>query len=246
MSAETLPLPVRVVNAGGRSPYVLTCEHASRFIPARYNGLGLPEAERIRHIAWDIGALDMALKMSAVLDAPVAIAGYSRLIIDLNRPPGSSTSIPEVSEATVIPGNLNLSGEDRETRAAAYFHPFDSAVRGLLDRREAERRRTILLGVHSFTPVYKGLRRPWRAGILFRRSEAFGKAFAAALGGMEQAVAENQPYRIEDDHDYTVPVHGEARGLDAVLIEVRQDLIAEPAAAAEWGERLAKAASSLL
>lgn len=233
--------PVEVVNPSGRSRYVLVCEHASNWIPPEYEGLGLPEPELSRHIAWDIGAAWMARRLSDRLDAPLVLAGASRLLIDLNRPPGSAGSIPKRSEATDIPGNIRLDPEDRARRELRWFHPFQTAVTGLLDQRAASGQPTVVLGVHSFTPVYLGQTRPWQAGVLYRRSEAFGAWLVDRLGGEAAGMAHNQPYRIEDDSDFTVPVHGEARGLDAVLIEVRQDLIATEAAAKGWGDRLAAA-----
>lgn len=239
--AERLPPPVRVLNAQGASPYVLLCEHASRFIPAAYEGLGLGAEDLSRHIAWDIGAAQVAETLSRAIDAPLVMAGYSRLLIDLNRPAGSATSVPEVSETTVIPGNRNLTAEERARRVALYFEPYQAAVRQLLDQRQAEGRPTTIVGVHSFTPVFKGVSRPWHAGILYRKSERFGHALAEALGGPSQAIAENEPYQIEDDSDYTVPVHGEARGLDAVLVEIRQDLIADERGSSDWAGRLSAA-----
>lgn len=238
---EALPPPVRVVNAAGSSTYVLICEHASRFIPQRYRGLGLEAAELNRHIAWDIGAENVALRLSGLLDATLVVAGYSRLLIDLNRPPGGPTSIPQISEATPIPGNAGLTAEQCDERIRDYFLPFQSQVEGILDRRQELARRTIIIGVHSFTPVYKGVRRPWRAGILYRKSQRFGAALATALGGPDSGIAHNEPYQIDDESDYTVPVHGEARGLDAVLIEIRQDLIADDEGAAAWASRLSGA-----
>lgn len=235
--------PVEVVNAGGRSRYVLLCEHASNWIPPEYGQLGLPEAELSRHIAWDIGAAWMACRLSQRLDAPLVLAGASRLLIDLNRPLGSAGSIPERSEATDIPGNIRLDPVERKRREDRWFHPFQAAVTGLLDRRKAEDRPTVVLGVHSFTPVYLGDARTWEAGVLYRHSQGFGGRLVDQLGGEAAGIAHNQPYQIEDDSDYTVPVHGEARGLDAVLIEVRQDLIATEAAANGWGDRLAAALS---
>ena len=238
---DRLPSPVCVLNAEGASPYVLLCEPASRFIPAQHHGLGLRAEDQSRHIAWDIGAAEVAEALSRALDAPLVMAGYSRLLIDLNRPVDSATSIPEMSETTVIPGNLNLTREERARRVALYFEPYQAAVRQLLDRRQAAGQATTIVGVHSFTPVFKGAVRPWHAGILYRKSRGFGHALAQALGGLAQAIAENEPYQIEDDSDYTVPVHGEARGLDAVLVEIRQDLIGEPQGAAQWAARLAAA-----
>ena len=132
---EPLPPPVEVVNEQGASPFVLLCEHASRFIPAAYGGLGVSEHDLTRHIAWDIGAANVAMALSAALDAPLVMAGYSRLLIDLNRPIDSETSIPDVSETTLIPGNAGLSAQERARRVTAYFTPFQTAVSHLLDAR---------------------------------------------------------------------------------------------------------------
>ncbi len=235
---EILPPPVRVLNEAGPSPYVLICEHASSFIPRRYHGLGLAGTDLGRHIAWDIGATNVAQRLSQGLGATLVLAGYSRLLIDLNRPPGSPTSIPEISEETAIPGNAGLTEEQRQDRIRSYFVPFQTEVNRLLDRRLELSRPTIIIGVHSFTPVFKGIARPWHAGVLYRRSQRFGAALVAALGGPQASIAHNEPYRIEDGGDYTVPVHGEARGLDAVLVEMRQDLIADDEGAAAWAHRL--------
>lgn len=239
MAHEVLPPPVRVLNAGGRSRVVLLCEHASRFIPERYRGLGLGDADLQRHIAWDIGAAEVAQELSMLIDAPLVMAGYSRLLIDLNRPLSSATSIPEISETTVIPGNAGLTDQERKARAEAYFEPFHSAVSALLDARQRSGLVDAVIGIHSFTPVFKGFARPWHAGILFRASAAFGERLVAGLREGPGLIAANEPYQIEDESDYTVPVHGEQRGLDAVLVEIRQDLIAGAQGARDWARRLA-------
>lgn len=243
-NAEYLPPAFHVVNEAGTSPYVLVCEHASQFIPARYKGLGLAPADLGRHIAWDIGAAEVALRLSRDIDAALIAANYSRLLIDLNRPVHSSTSIPESSESTFIPGNCNMSKAERRHRIESYFVPFQDRLAKLLDARRADNRLTMIIGIHSFTPVFKGLARPWHAGVLFRRSVLLGRSLVTALGGPSMLIAENQPYQIEDDSDYTVPVHGEGRGLDAVLVEIRQDLIASGDGAGNWAKRLAAALNS--
>lgn len=169
------------------------------------------------------------------------LAGVSRLVIDLNRPPGCAASIPGLSEATVIPGKLDLTEAERQSRITAWFTPFHDRLAALLDQRRADGRPTGLVAVHSFTPVYLGEPRPWRAGVLYRRSQRFGAALVEALGGETGWIAHNQPYQIEAESDYTVPVQGEARGIDAVLIELRQDLVGSEAGATDWAARLARA-----
>ncbi|TCZ52750.1 N-formylglutamate amidohydrolase [Roseicella aquatilis] len=236
------PAPVTLLNPEGAAACVLLCEHASNHVPAEYRDLGLPPEELQRHIAWDIGAAALAGRLSARLDAPLLLGGVSRLVIDLNRPPGSPTSIPEVSEATPIPGNRALSASERARREAAWFAPFDAAVRRVLDARAAAGRPTVVIGVHSFTPVYLGERRPWQAGVLYACATHFAAALVAALAAEPGLlIGDNQPYRIEPEMDWTVPVHGDARGLDAALIEVRQDLLAGDAAIEAWARRLARA-----
>ncbi len=240
------PPAVTVVNEAGRSPYVLLCEHASRTIPPRYDSLGLPEHELTRHIAWDIGAEGIARHLSKALDAPLILSGYSRLLIDCNRPIGVASSIPEVSETTTIPGNIGIDAGERQHRADRFYWPFQKAVFAHLDERQRKETPTIIFGVHTFTPVFKGLVRPWHAGVLYRKSADFGERLLAHLAEPGLTLAANEPYSIEDDHDQTVPVHGEARGLEAVLIEVRQDLVAEAAGQKQWADRLARGLKALI
>jgi predicted N-formylglutamate amidohydrolase len=240
-TAPNDPPAVETVNPGGASPYVLLCEHASNYIPVRYERLGLAAPELERHIAYDIGVAPIARELARQLDAPLVLSGYSRLLIDCNRPPGVATSVPEVSETTTIPGNTALSREERAYREAAFYWPFQKEVARLLDQRQANRMPTIVFGVHSFTPVFKGFVRPWHAGILFRKAERLGHALVEALQESDLTVVANEPYQIRDEGDYTVPVHGEARGLDAVLIEIRQDLIATGEGQKAWIRRLVPA-----
>ncbi|MBV1833726.1 N-formylglutamate amidohydrolase [Novacetimonas pomaceti] len=242
-SAQSEIGAVQVINAQGRSPYVILCEHASSHIPPAYGDLGLPEAERLRHIAWDIGARDMAIALARRLDAVLVLGTVSRLVIDLNRPLYSSSSIPEISETTVIPGNTDLSLKERTKRHEHWFHPFHETVTAILDERAARKKRTLLLGIHTFTPVFKGERRPWAAGILFGHARSYGRLFIEALHKASHfPVAENFPYQIELDEDYAVPVHGDGRNLPACLVEIRQDLVADETGVTRWASFLATAA----
>lgn len=235
------PAAVEIVNADGVSPFVLTCEHASRYTPESYGNLGLGEHDLQRHIAWDIGAANVARRLSTLIAAALFLSGYSRLLIDCNRPVDSETSIPDISESTPIPGNIGISAEEAKARADRFYWPFQNAVSSHLDQRKARGRKTMVIGIHSFTPVFKGFARPWAAGILFRKAHHLGQGLVEALRDGSIIVEANEPYTIDDDGDYTVPVHGEARGLDAVLVEIRQDLIADDQGAEEWARRLAAA-----
>ncbi|MGG5886512.1 N-formylglutamate amidohydrolase [Falsiroseomonas sp. HC035] len=230
------PAAVTVVNEGGAARLVLVCEHASNHIPARFDALGLPAAELQRHIAWDLGAAALSRRLSALLDAPLFLSGYSRLLIDCNRPPGVPSSIPLRSEATDIPGNQGLTAAQVAERQMLFFIPFQDRIARFLDARGP----VAVVGVHSFTPVFHGVARPWQAGVLHGAATAFGQALIDGLrADPALVVGDNEPYRIDIAEDYTVPVHGDARGNPAALIEVRQDLLADAAEIEAWAQRLA-------
>ena len=240
------PAPVEVLNEAGASDIVLICEHASNHMPACYDGLGLPPFELERHIAWDIGAGAVARGLSQRLDATCFLGTYSRLLIDLNRPLASPTSIPVRSESTDIPGNIAIAEADRETRISGIFEPFQARIAAHLDARERAGKRTRIVAIHSFTPVFLGQSRPWHAGILFGKSQAFAERIIAALGtDPDLLVGANVPYVIDRMEDYAIPVHGEDRGHPAILVEIRHDLIAPASSGgvASWIERMAAALS---
>jgi predicted N-formylglutamate amidohydrolase len=235
------PPAVVEYRAGGTSPFLLVCDHAGRRIPRRLRDLGLSEADLARHIAWDIGIAGVGRHLADRLDACLVMQLYSRLVIDCNRPPGSATSIAPLSEGTAITGNENIAAQDAELRAREIFAPYHAAIETHLDARKRARRDTILISLHSFTPVYAGLPRPWHAGVLYNRYNVL----AAALRDLLRApgdivVGDNEPYSVSDDTDYTVPVHGERRGIPHVAIEIRQDLIAEEPEQVLWADRFAE------
>jgi predicted N-formylglutamate amidohydrolase len=235
------PPPVRVLRLEGRSDFVLTADHAGRAIPKRLGMLGLPEDELARHIAWDIGIAGVTEHLSEGLGAAAVLQNYSRLVIDCNRQPGLDSSIPTVSELTAIPGNEGLSSDEREARRREIFQPYHDRIEALLDARRASGRRTLLIAMHSFTPVFKSVARDVEVGILYNRDMRLPHIMLDLLrreGDLN--VGDNQPYAVGDLSDYTVPVHGERRGLPHVEIEIRQDLIADAAGQAAWAARLAR------
>ncbi len=241
------PPPYSVINPDGASPYLLLCEHASNRIPRALGDLGLPEAELRRHIAWDIGVSALSQHLSRTLDAPLFMANYSRLVIDCNRPLGVPSAIPEVSETTEIPGNRALTAAERQQRIDTLFTPFAATVARRLDGLQKAGKRPVVVGIHSFTPVYSGRQRPWHAGILYGRAVEFGQTLIRGLqADAALAIGDNEPYTIHPDEDYTVPVHADDRGLPGALIEVRHDLIDTLAGVGEWGERLTRCLAGAL
>ena len=244
--AETIldsdePDPVTFDNEAGRSDLFRTCDHAGRAIPRRLDRLGLPDHETRRHIAWDIGIGGVGRRLSQLLDATVILQTYSRLVIDCNRDPKVPSSIPEISETTEIPGNLGLTEAARTARTNAIFRPYHDTIAAALDRRAAADRAAVLVALHSFTPVFKGVARPWHAAVLYNRDARLALPLFELLNAEDGlVVGNNEPYRVTDLTDFTVPVHGERRGLPHVEIEIRQDQITDSAGQAAWAERLAR------
>jgi predicted N-formylglutamate amidohydrolase len=224
------PSPVREANASGRSPYLLVCDHYGRLIPRRLGDLGVPAAELTRHIAWDIG-----------IDAHLIAQRYSRLVIDCNRPPEAPSSIPRVSEATAIPGNQALAPDAEAERREAIFRPYHDRIGEVIERRLQGGMPTVLVSLHSFTPVYAGVARPWHVGTLYQRDARLAPLLLERLRReADLVVGDNQPYTVSDLTDYSIPVHGEARGLINSGIEIRQDQIADQAGQRQWADRLAR------
>jgi len=235
------PHPVRILRPDGGSDLLLAADHAGQLIPRALGTLGIDEAERGRHIAWDIGIAGVTEQLAELLDATAILQVYSRLVIDCNRTPTHPTSIPPISELTKIPGNTGLGDAERDARRRAIFDPYHAALAGLIDRRVASGRRIVLVAMHSFTPVFKAVARRVEVGVLFHHETPLSRIMLELLRAEgDLAVGANEPYEITDDSDYTVLVHGEARGLEHVEIEIRQDLIADSAGQAAWARRMAR------
>lgn len=223
------PAAVEVLRPEADSPFFLICDHAGARIPRALGTLGL-------------SAAGLARRLAAILDACALLQTYSRLVIDCNRPLGGSGSIVAVSERTPIPGNESIDAWDRARREREVFRPYHDRIRTLLAARKAAQRASMLISVHSFTPVFLGESRRWHAGILYNRDGRLARATLAALrGDAELVVGENQPYALGDASDYAVPEYGEKQGLLHVEIEVRQDLIADERGQQSWAVRLAEA-----
>jgi predicted N-formylglutamate amidohydrolase len=235
------PSPVRVLRPESGSDLFLAADHAGRLIPRALGTLGLDDGELRRHIAWDIGIATVTEALSDMLGATAVLQRYSRLVIDCNRAPDHATSIPTISEATAIPGNNGLSEEARVARRRAVFDPYHRAIGDLLDARVQAGQRTVLIAMHSFTPVFHNIARIVQIGVLFHHETPLSRIMLDLLRAEgDLIVGANEPYAITDTSDYTAPVHGEARGLDHVEIEIRQDLIAEADGQAEWAMRMAR------
>ena len=241
---------VAVTNPSGAGDFLIVCEHASKFIPAGFGNLGLDDAALDSHIAWDPGALAVAEAMSALLDAPLVAQRVSRLLYDCNRPPEAESAVPAVSEIYRIPGNAGLSAADRQARVDRFYAPFRDALAACIGRRLESGRPPAMVTVHSFTPVYKGVRRGTGLGILHDTDARLADALLEATkAGADLTIHRNRPYGPVDGVTHTLAEHGVSRGLLNVMLEIRNDLISDHASQtgmAEWLSRcLAEAFAAL-
>jgi predicted N-formylglutamate amidohydrolase len=237
-------------HAEGRAPLLLVCEHASARIPEQFGTLGLDPADARAHIGWDIGALDLARHLSARLDAPLVHAGMSRLIYDCNRPPDSPTAIRAVSERFVIPGNQGLTAAQRDERVEHCYRPFlallEASIERTVDRAE-DGVAPAIVTIHTFTPVFDGVRREVELGVL-HGSDAWLADRILALAERETGLRarRNAPYGPGDGVLHTVEQQAVARGLPGVMLEVRNDLVDTPEGVVDVGDRLARSIAAAI
>jgi predicted N-formylglutamate amidohydrolase len=225
----------------GAAPVLLTCDHASRLVPEALGKLGLTDVVLAQHIGWDIGAAAVTRLLAPMLDAPAVLAGYSRLVIDCNRPPDDPSSIPSESDGIAIPGNAALDPAARQARVATLFEPYHAAIDRQLARIGGGRAPAVI-SMHSFTPRMKGFARPWHIGVLWDGEGRIATPLLAALRAElgPERVGDNLPYSAREPVGYTQRHHAFDRGFPHVAIELRQDLIGDDKGAAEWAERLAR------
>jgi predicted N-formylglutamate amidohydrolase len=245
--AETDPPAVEFCHELGRVPVLLTCDHASRRVPKALDNLGLADELIARHIGWDIGAADVTRRLAPLLGAPAIVAGYSRLVIDCNRPPDDASAIPRESDGVVIPGNASLSGTERRARREAIFDPYHGAITAWIAARRTRGIAPAVISMHSFTPVMKGFQRPWHVGILWDGQGRIALPLLAALRAEPGlVVGDNEPYSAREPVGYTQRHHAFEAGLPHVAIELRQDLVADRQGATSWAERLARVLKPIL
>jgi predicted N-formylglutamate amidohydrolase len=228
-------LPYRLVNEAGTAPLVIICDHASNRVPAGYGDLGLPPVAFERHIAWDIGAAAVSEILARRFNAPAILSTVTRLLIDCNRQFNDPNLTPAVSDGTAIPANRDLSPAERAKRWQTYHQPYHAAIAQAIDRQLASGRQPVLLAIHSMTPSMKGIARPWQITVCWDNDQRLSAPMLDALRAYSGiVVGDNEPYRLDPDEDYSVPVHATRRGLKHLLIEFRQDEIADAAGQQRW------------
>ena len=235
------PEPVGVRNGDAASPFLLICDHAGNAVPGALRDLGLGPADLGRHIAYDIGILGVSERLSDALGAPLVFQRYSRLVVECNRLFSHVESIALKSDGTLIPGNRGIDPDARARRVAEIVEPYHGEITRQLDARAHGGLPTVLVSMHSFTPsmVSQPFDRPWHVGLCFGRDDRFTEAVLAALKGEAGlTVGRNEPYSVNMAKDYSIPIHGEGRGLPYAEFEIRQDLIVGKDGQADWARRL--------
>ncbi|MEI8395187.1 MAG: N-formylglutamate amidohydrolase [Rhodospirillaceae bacterium] len=236
------------LNRDGAAPILFVCDHASRIFPTSLGRLDLSPEILDLHVAYDIGAAAVTRQLSETFDAPALLAGYSRLVIDLNRGLDQPTLIPEYSDGIAIPGNHGLSEAGRAARIKALYHPWHRTVAARLHRMETSGGPApVLIGLHSFTPVMAGLKRPWQVGVLWDGDGTLPRPLMAALAaGGEIHVGDNMPYSARNPSGGTLETHALDVNRSGFSIEIRQDLVADERGCAEWAGRVAEALKQVL
>jgi len=241
------PAPFTVLHEHGRAPALIVCDHASRAFPKRLERLGLPELPTWQHMAWDIGAGELARGLSAALDAPAVLAGYSRLVVDCNRHPDDPDAMRTDSDGCIVPGNRNLSDADRKVRLASLFDPYHECIAAMLAGFRARDIVPLVIAVHTFTPSMAGQDRPWHIGVLWDKDEANARCLLQGLRAIDGiVVGDNQPYSGKHPSDYTIDHHAEQAGLPHLCIEVRQDQFESPAGTERWVRVLSRLIGDML
>ena len=221
------------------SGLLILCDHASNAIPAEYDDLGLPREQLERHIGYDIGAEGVTRKLAAALDCPAVMSRFSRLLIDPNRGEDDPTLVMRLSDGAVVPGNRHVDAQEIERRLDLYHRPYHRAIEAEIDRFLGAGVVPAILSMHSYTPVWRGVPRPWHVAILWDSDPRLTRELIDALRAPgDLIVGDNEPYdgALRNDCMYR---HGTVRGLAHTLLEIRQDLIADETGQKLWAERLA-------
>jgi predicted N-formylglutamate amidohydrolase len=223
-------------NGGATAGLLFLCDHASNTVQAELGDLGLSPESFASHIAYDIGAADVTRRLAASFAAPAVLARWSRLVVDLNRGADDPTVVMKLSDGRIVTGNRDA---DAAERVARYHAPYHRAVAAKLDEAIAQGLWPVIVSMHSFTPIWRGQKRPWHIGILWDKDPRLAHALMERLAReADIVVGDNEPYSGALEND-TLYRHGTMRGLPHVLIEMRQDLVASEEGRAFWAKRLA-------
>ncbi|WP_020591190.1 N-formylglutamate amidohydrolase [Kiloniella laminariae] len=240
------PAPVEIINPDSENPFLFLCDHATAFIPRSLEGLGVEEHHMKRHVAYDIGIKGVTEGLAAHFGSRAILSNFSRLIVDPNRKLESEALIPVVSDGCVVPWNKDLSPADRQARLDTFYWPYQNmitkTIEGMLEKGQVP----VILSMHSMTHEMAGVPRPWPIAVLWNQDPRLAQPFMTKVRDMGILCGDNEPYSGRDGHGYTMAAHADLRGLPNILIEVRQDLIADQSGIAKWTDVLVNAFEGVL
>lgn len=239
--------PYSIINMGGKSDWLLVCEHAGNRLPPWLSSLGLSAKHMHEHIAYDIGTYEATLALCKKLDATAIVCHYSRLVIDCNRTLSAKDAIPTVSDGVVIPVNQQLSAKERQWRINRIYLPFHTTVTRILSQKMADNPKTKLANIHSFTPMLaeEGRQRPWEIGFIYQTPQPTQQIIANLKKQTRHIIGDNQPYSGVTHPGYTIPAHAMAQNIAHFLVEFRQDLINTTTGVDYWSDVLINAITDI-
>ena len=241
------PPPFTTYNDHGKASVLLVADHASPYFPAAMNQLGVADWVLERHVAWDVGSDELTRYLADELDAPAVLAGFSRLIVDPNRKLDDPTAFIQVSDGIAIPGNLDIGEEEKALRIQSFFDPYHNAIAERLQRFSEEGIAPAFISIHTCTPVFDQIVRPWHIGVMWDQDPRIASPLIEKFNSMrEVCIGDNEPYSGRHPHDFTIDHHAEPAGLPHVGIEVRQDLVSDREGARKWAGILAGALGEIL
>ncbi len=241
------PPPFVTYNDNGKAPVLLVADHASPFFPAALNQLGLADWVLERHVAWDIGSDMLTRFLADKLDSPAVLAGFSRLIVDPNRKLDAPTAFTELTDGISIPGNIGLDETQKSLRVQSFFKPYHDAIADKLKEFKNQGIVPAMISIHTCTPVFEQVVRPWHIGILWDKDPRISQAFIDHFNQVEGiCIGDNEPYSGRHANDFTIDHHAEAAGLPHMGIEVRQDLVNDMDGASKWAGILASGLENIL
>ncbi len=237
--ADDEAAPYAILNPQGSANVILTCEHAGAIVPASLGLLGMDPEDYTRHYAVDVGIRRVAETLSALLDAPLILGNYSRLVVDLNRDLDHPTAFVTSGEGKVVPGNIGMTAENRAARVREIYDPYNAALSGMIDHAVSAGRHPAIVSLHSFTPQYFAFRRPWEVGFLWTHDSRLSQALIGYFRQRGFVVGDNQPYDHRIVRGSAINRHADARRLSNTLLEIRNDLILNDNHADHWAKLLA-------
>lgn len=245
------------------SPFIITCEHASRHIPSQYNNLGLSDEDlRSAKDAYDPGSLALAQHIAHTLSASLISMNISRLVIDANRPQNAKTNAVDTFHAATlktellvggasdhiipIPGNAAPDAKAEELRrwntyVAPYYEAVDQLTRQLLTRHP----RVYIAQIHSFYPVYNNHVRTIDIDVAHEHTEVSARVLAAtqALSRDHYAVGDNQPWGMDSVDSGVFRDLKLLPNVSVVAFDVNNKHLLEAAGVAAIGEIVSSALS---